>query len=279
MRKPPAVELLPARRLGLERRIAGRDACRVNRLRFRPVLSRHRSNLGHRPETRLASWLSAGRRSTATGRSSTGTAGFEPSSRTLFGVEHADDLLARFHELEPEIQAARAAPSYREVLTLALERLAEEEGLARSRGRGERARPVAAVLAGVRRRPAGACRGERPRLEARDPLEHRPRPARRLDGGDRYRLRRVDRGRRDSARTSPQSGTGRCSANRRAPRPKIMSTSLRACTTTSSPRRELGIPTIWINRLDEPEDERPRATLPSLAGLADALDAALREVS
>ena len=45
------------------------------------------------------------------------------------------------------------------------------------------------------------------------------------------------------------------------------------------PATELGIPTIWINRLDEPKDERPRATLPSLAGLADALDAALREVS
>ncbi len=38
------------------------------------------------------------------------------------------------------------------------------------------------------------------------------------------------------------------------------------------PATELGIPTIWINRLGEPEDERPHAALPSLAGLADALD-------
>ena len=35
---------------------------------------------------------------------------------------------------------------------------------------------------------------------------------------------------------------------------------------------ELGIPSIWINRLGEPPDPRPRATLSSLTGLADALD-------
>ena len=36
--------------------------------------------------------------------------------------------------------------------------------------------------------------------------------------------------------------------------------------------RELGIPSIWINRLGEPEDARPDRTLPSLDGLADALE-------
>jgi FMN phosphatase YigB (HAD superfamily) len=39
-----------------------------------------------------------------------------------------------------------------------------------------------------------------------------------------------------------------------------------------APATELDIPSIWINRLGEPEDPRPRATLPSLTGLADALD-------
>ncbi|MEX2613546.1 MAG: HAD family hydrolase, partial [Gaiellaceae bacterium] len=47
----------------------------------------------------------------------------------LFGVEHADRLLARYHELEPEIQASQPGSSYREVLTIALEGLAHEEGL------------------------------------------------------------------------------------------------------------------------------------------------------
>jgi 2-haloacid dehalogenase len=44
----------------------------------------------------------------------------------LFGVEVAPHLLERYHEVEPEIQS-EPFRSYREVLTLALERLAEEE--------------------------------------------------------------------------------------------------------------------------------------------------------
>jgi 2-haloacid dehalogenase len=38
------------------------------------------------------------------------------------------------------------------------------------------------------------------------------------------------------------------------------------------PAFELGIKSIWINRLGEPDDPRPFRTLPSLTGLADALD-------
>ena len=38
------------------------------------------------------------------------------------------------------------------------------------------------------------------------------------------------------------------------------------------PASELGIPSVWINRLGEPEDEGPTRTLDSLAGLADTLD-------
>ena len=38
------------------------------------------------------------------------------------------------------------------------------------------------------------------------------------------------------------------------------------------PATALGIPSVWINRLGEPEDPRPTRTLGSLAGLADTLD-------
>ena len=38
-----------------------------------------------------------------------------------------------------------------------------------------------------------------------------------------------------------------------------------------APAYELEIPSIWINRLEEPADSRPQQTLPSLTGLADAL--------
>ncbi len=52
----------------------------------------------------------------------------------LFGVEQGERLLARYHEIEPEIQAANPGRSYREVLTLALVQLAEETGLSLPEG-------------------------------------------------------------------------------------------------------------------------------------------------
>ena len=55
--------------------------------------------------------------------------GIRDELEKLFGVEHADELLARYHELEPKIQAATPGVSYREVLTIALEQLAAETGL------------------------------------------------------------------------------------------------------------------------------------------------------
>ena len=56
-------------------------------------------------------------------------AGIHRELEKLFGVELADGLLARFHELEPQIQADNPGASYREVLTVALETLAAEAGL------------------------------------------------------------------------------------------------------------------------------------------------------
>jgi 2-haloacid dehalogenase len=47
----------------------------------------------------------------------------------LFGDEAAPRLLERYHELEPEVQAEDPERSYRTVLTLTLERLAARENL------------------------------------------------------------------------------------------------------------------------------------------------------
>jgi 2-haloacid dehalogenase len=55
-------------------------------------------------------------------------AGIRAQLERVFGVQEAPRLLERYHELEPQVQA-EAYRSYREVLTLTLERLAEEEGL------------------------------------------------------------------------------------------------------------------------------------------------------
>ena len=56
-------------------------------------------------------------------------AGIHRELEKLFGVELADGLLVRFHELEPQIQVDNPGASYREVLTVALETLAAEAGL------------------------------------------------------------------------------------------------------------------------------------------------------
>jgi len=60
--------------------------------------------------------------------------GIHEQLERLFGVGRADELLVRYHKLEPEIQAANPGISYREVLTIALERLAEETGLSLPEG-------------------------------------------------------------------------------------------------------------------------------------------------
>ncbi len=196
----------------------------------------------------------------------------------VFGVEHADNLLARYHELEPEIQAAEPRSSYRGVLTLALERLAREEGLAVPEGEASalaRSLPSWPVFDDVR--PALA--------EARD------------RGWKLGILSNTDRDLLDASMKvigvpfDESIVAGEIRSYKPAKRHWEV---FREKTGASAedhvhvaqslyhdiePATELGIPTIWINRLDEPKDERPRATLPSLAGLADALDAALREVS
>jgi 2-haloacid dehalogenase len=60
-------------------------------------------------------------------------AGIRAELERLFGPADVPRLLARYHELEPEIQAEQYR-SYAEVLTLTLERLAREEELALPEG-------------------------------------------------------------------------------------------------------------------------------------------------
>jgi 2-haloacid dehalogenase len=50
----------------------------------------------------------------------------------LFGAEHVSRLLHAYHEVERELQRERPEAAYREILAVALVRLAEREGLALS---------------------------------------------------------------------------------------------------------------------------------------------------
>jgi 2-haloacid dehalogenase len=197
--------------------------------------------------------------------------GIRAELQSLFGVEHADRLLARYHELEPEIQASEPGSSYRGVLTIALERLAQEEGFTVPEGQASalaRSLPSWPVFDDVRSALA----------EARDRG---------------WRLGILSNTDRDLIDASIKAigvpfdlsiVAGEIGSYKPARRHWELFREETGVALDGhvhvaqslyhdvAPATALGIPTIWINRLGEPEDHRPRATLSSLAGLADALE-------
>ena len=203
--------------------------------------------------------------------------GIRAELEKLFGVEHGERLLARYHELEPEIQVARPGSSYREVLSIALERLAEEAGLTLPEGETSalaRSLPSWPVFDDVRPALAEArSRGwhlailsntDRDLIDASMDAIGVPfetaivageigsyKPARRH--WDVFR-----------------EGTGGESAAHVHVAQSLYH--------DVAPASELGIPCVWINRLDEAADSRPRRTLASLTGLANVLDELSPEV-
>ena len=197
--------------------------------------------------------------------------GIRAELENLFGVEHADRLLVHYHELEPEIQAAEPASSYRAVLTLALERLAREEGLAVPEGEANalaRSLPSWPVFDDVR--PALA--------EARD------------RGWKLAILSNTDRDLLDESMKvigvpfDASIVAGEIGSYKPAKRhwevfreetgaePEAHVHVAQSLYHDIEPATELGIRTIWVNRLGEPNDPRPAKTLSSLAALADTLD-------
>ena len=228
-----------------------------------PVARFHRANLDHDAETRLAAW-SAGRRSTATARWSTGTAGSVRELEQLFGAERADGC-----SRATTSSSRRSRPRIRHVVPRGAHdraRAARDRDRAdASRGRGERARALAADVAGVRRRAAAGS------TEARE------------RGWRLAILSNTDRDLIDASMEAlgvpfdaaivageigsykPRTGTGRSSSSDWRRSRAGTSTSRRASSTTSRRRTSSGSPSIWINRLGEPDDPRPTATLTGVA--------------
>ncbi|HXF98233.1 MAG TPA: HAD family hydrolase [Gaiellaceae bacterium] len=197
--------------------------------------------------------------------------GIRTELERLFGVERAGRLLARYHELEPEIQAASPGSSYREVLTVALERLAAEERLALPEG------------------DASALARSLPAWPVFEDVPPALREARRR-GWRLAILSNTDRDLLDASLEAigvPFDATivaGEIGSYKPARRHwevfreqvgDALGTHVHVAQSLFhdiAPASELGIPCIWINRLGEPEDERPARTLPDLRGLPDALD-------
>jgi 2-haloacid dehalogenase len=188
----------------------------------------------------------------------------------LFGAERRDELLARYHRLEPEVQA-ETYRSYAEVLSLTLERLASESGLpipegdsgalARSLPDWPPFREVPAALTELRNRGwslailsntdhALITQSQRALgvpidviVTAEDVSSYKPAHA--------HWERFFEQTTADRARHVHVAAS---------------------LFHDIAPGRELDLATVWINRLGEEADPEPDRELPDLSALPDTLD-------
>jgi 2-haloacid dehalogenase len=200
--------------------------------------------------------------------------GMRTELERLFGLEQADELLRRYHELEPEIQASSPGLSYREVLTIGLDRLAEERRLGMPEGESS---ALARSLPGWPVFP-----------EVSEALEESRRRGWRL-----AILSNTDRDLVESSMVAigiafhPVIVASEIGSYKPAHRHWK---AFREATGAESeqhvhvaqslyhdidPAAELGLRTVWINRLGQRDDGRPSRTLPDLTQLPDTLDSLL----
>jgi len=187
----------------------------------------------------------------------------------LYGAEQAPELLRRFHELEPEIQAERYR-SYAEVLTLTLERLANEVGYGIPEGES-------GVL--PQSLPDWPAFPEVP--EALAELRRRGWSLAILSNSDRELIAASQRQlgvpfdlvvvAEDVQSYKPEHGHWRRFDELTADREHHVHVAA-SLFHDLAPARELGLKTVWINRLDETAKHDPDVELPDLSRLPDALD-------
>src|SRR5438094_2432253 len=189
----------------------------------------------------------------------------------LFGAEHTARLLHGYHELEREVERERPAASYREVLTVALVRLAgreglelaagEEDALARSLPAWEPFPDVPAALTAARARGWGLAilsNTDRDFIDA---------PVQRIGVPFEQAIVASEIGSYKPAHRHWQVFDERVGIENGAH--VHVAASLYH---DIAPATELGLPTVWINRLGEEPEPQPDVELHSLTGLADALD-------
>ena len=197
--------------------------------------------------------------------------GIHAELEKLFGVERADELLARYHELEPEIQASNPGISYREVLTIALERLAVETGLMLPEGEASalaRSLPDWPIFEDVQPGLTVARdRGWRLAILSNTDRDLIDASIERLGVPFELAIVAGEIGSYKPAHTHWEVFYETTGADRRGHVHVAQS-----LFHDIEPANELGIPSIWINRLGEPDDPRPTVILTGVSELANALD-------
>jgi 2-haloacid dehalogenase len=199
-------------------------------------------------------------------------AGIRGELERLFGVQEAPRLLERYHELEPEIESgSEPFRTYREVLTLALERLAQDESVQIPEGDADalaKALPdwppfpeVPPALAELRERGwklALLSNTDRDLIEASQ---------RQLGVPVDLAIVAEDVGSYKPAHGHWERFFEVTTADR--DRHVHVAASLFH---DIAPARELGLRNVWINRLGEEAEPQPDRELTDLSGLPDTLD-------
>jgi 2-haloalkanoic acid dehalogenase type II len=180
----------------------------------------------------------------------------------VFGEERADEQLRRYHELEPDLEAD-GKRSYREVLTEAMRRLGapaeEEDALARSLPSW---RPFPEVPDALRQARANGWKLAILSNTDRDFID-----ASQERIGVPFELAIVA-----SEIGSYKPALGHWQAfEREVGRPPDVHVAA-SLFHDVAPATELGLPTIWINRLGEAADPEPTRELSDLAPLPSALE-------
>jgi 2-haloalkanoic acid dehalogenase type II len=180
----------------------------------------------------------------------------------VFGEERADALLVRYHVLERELEAD-GTRSYREVLTAAMRGLGappeEENALARSLPQWRPFTEVPTALEEAR------ARGWRLAILSNTDRDYVEASIEQL--GVPFELEIVAS---EIGSYKPALGHWRAFEERVGRLPDVhVAASLFH---DIAPANELGLPSVWINRLDEPPGPSPTRELPDLTHLPETLD-------
>jgi 2-haloacid dehalogenase len=184
----------------------------------------------------------------------------------LFGADRASAMLHRYHEIEPEVQREEPTRSYRSVLAVTLSRLGgvpgdEEDALGRSLPGWP---PFPEVRASLEE-----ARGRGWKLAILSNTDRDFIDASMEQIGVPFELAIVasEIGSYKPGHKHWEEFFARTGADRER--------HVHVCASLFhdvAPARELGLRTIWVNRLGEDAEPRPDLELRSLAGLPDALD-------
>jgi 2-haloacid dehalogenase len=204
-------------------------------------------------------------------------AGIRAELARVFGEPDAERLLARYHELEPEVQRSDPSASYRAVMATVLARLATEEGAEVPEAERDalgRSLPLWPPFAEVPPALADARqRGWRLAILSNTDRDLLDASMERIGIPFELSIVASEIGSYKPARGHWDAFWERAGAE--TERHVHVGASLYH---DIRPAAELGIPSIWINRLDESADAALGRELSDLTGLGAALDALAPQV-